>query len=134
MNLKDILAAAPSDVPIASVEINGEDVDIHRVELADIFFIMAKAPGLAAAYADEEAPDRVERLIAEAGKAGSAVVSRLLCAGLRVDREVLAEAELGIDQAIILLCAIVEHSIPRDLLGKLLGVLGSATRGAEPAE
>ncbi|MCZ4366619.1 hypothetical protein [Sulfitobacter dubius] len=123
MHLTRISAASPPDVPVASVPFRGAELDIYRFTVRDAFEVMNKTPGIVAIWIGSD-EDRIERLIQEIGRIGLSTCFCILRAGLRATDDQLEEAEFTIDEFVDVLLAILDHGVPEEPLGKLLGGAG----------
>lgn len=123
MHLTRISAATPADVPVASVPFRGDQLDIYRFTVRDAFEVANRAAGILAIWGDNE-ECKIERLISEIGRVGLDSLHCVLCAGLRASRDEVEAADLGFNESVELLLLILDHGIPEEPLGKLLGELG----------
>lgn len=121
MKLTDVTALVPADVPISSMKFRDVELDLFRLEIRDIFALMAKAPGLVIAWnmsADD--PDRIPAIISAIGHMGPDIVSRIVQSGLRASAEEIDGIGLSDDEETDILLAVLNHSVPRERLEKLM--------------
>lgn len=145
MKLSEISTIAPPDVPVATVPFRGAELDIHRISSRDVLFVLSRAPALVDAWTmedtgaeheviDEETgetsmkkgmgSEKIGALLTAIGKAGPEVIGQLIRSGLRATEKEVEGAQLGLEEEIDIVLAVLEHGIPESLLEKLLGGLG----------
>jgi len=122
MRFSELAKVAPADIPAGSIKLRGQSVDIYRLTSRDIFRLMQSAPGVVAAWNDED-DGASGRLIAAIGNAGPDVIDTLFASGLRSEVSEIREATLCLDEEADILAAIMEHSIPDGILEKILAGL-----------